>query len=824
MRKKLLRRMSGCGTKYLTIICCFLLVFGWTLMAENKRQEAVPVYAEEGSVADFVSRLYEYVLEREAEEDGLTAWTKALQNGEFTGAEVAKGFIMSDEFLNKDMTNKEFVQILYRAFFGREADANGLTAWVDLLDQGYRKSYVFAGFANSVEFGTLCNEYEVEEGSVHVTISEQQPGLSDEEYNTWLFVERLYTEVLGRTPDETGLGAWADYLQDGTYTGAEVAEGFILSVEFENKDVSSEEYVQVMYKAFFGREADQSGLEAWVDVLENQFDKRYVFAGFANSAEFGNLCDSYDIKQGEVSALEVVPQAPYEIANKDEKIYLCWNAVEDMTLYGVWRSEGNDDGEPGQYVWLGNTERLEFYDANVVDGTTYYYKITAFDTDMQVHSKKSEAVSITYEDGIQNSETADWFYWEELWDGTLAITGVNYGNIPATDEIVIPAKINGKRVSTIRSYAIAYCDGAWSLLVIPEGITTIEANAIACDYFVRIWIPSTVNYIGGNAFLNCTRLEEFVVNEYNLFYTDINGTLYSKDRRELYRVPGAIAVSCYEVPDGITILKDNAFADCKALVEVKIPASVQKIGNGLFNNCSNLETLTVSEENQRFCSNGACILSKDGGLLYAVAPATKELVIPATVEYIYSTTILSHAKALESIIVEEGNQFYCVVDGVLFNESMTKLVLYPDKKDTTTYEVPETVIEILDYAFSECNNLVSVTMPDTVRYLGWLAFANCTALEEVRLSSGLSDIYESVFLSCNALKEIVIPEGVTRIAESSFAGCHSLTKAVIPDSVTYIAPGAFQVWWGTSPLTIYAPAGSYAVEWALSHGYSLKIY
>jgi len=399
------RRLFKKLFKFLAAAGCFLLLFGGIMLSAYKQSSKLSAYAAEGGVEDFVSRLYMVILDREADEASLDAWTGYLESGELSGTEVAQGFIMSDEFLNKPMTNEEFVQILYSAFFDREADPEGLAGWVDYLDRGYRKSYIFAGFANSTEFGVLCDSYEVKAGSVPVTVSEQQPNLSEEEYNTWLFVERMYTEVLTRTPAVQEIKDWAGYLQDGSYTGAEVASGFILSNEFQTKPMTNEAYVKIMYKAFFGREADPDGLAGWVNALDSaEYSKEFVFAGFANSGEFGTLCENYGIIQGEVNIPEVTPTPEPTPEPEESKIV------------------AGPDGMKFELFFDEETGRMDLqycYDAdgNKIDSIMVFYGMVTGEPNSIIYSGQlgGHAYDTYYEDGtlkehFQGTKDQDWYY------------------------------------------------------------------------------------------------------------------------------------------------------------------------------------------------------------------------------------------------------------------------------------------------------------------------------------------------------------------------------------------------------------------------------
>ncbi len=71
------------------------------------------------------------------------------------------------------------------------------------------------------------------------------------------FVTRFYQLCLDRNPDAAGLDGLTDNLLNQIQTGADVANGFIYSQEFINKNTADDEYLTILYKAFFNREPDQ---------------------------------------------------------------------------------------------------------------------------------------------------------------------------------------------------------------------------------------------------------------------------------------------------------------------------------------------------------------------------------------------------------------------------------------------------------------------------------------------------------------------------------------------------------------------------------------
>jgi LCP family protein required for cell wall assembly len=110
-------------------------------------------------VKSFVSRFYVQCLGRQPDSDGLNEWVSRLLNGSKTGADVAEGFVFSEEFLSHNYSNEEFVTILYRAFFNREPDSYGYNAWLKKLGGGTSRKAILDGFLKSQEFAELCNSY-----------------------------------------------------------------------------------------------------------------------------------------------------------------------------------------------------------------------------------------------------------------------------------------------------------------------------------------------------------------------------------------------------------------------------------------------------------------------------------------------------------------------------------------------------------------------------------------------------------------------------------------------------------------------------------------
>ena len=105
--------------------------------------------------------------------------------------------------------------------------------------------------------------------------------------------------------------------------------------------------------------------------------------------------------------------------------------------------------------------------------------------------------------------------------------------------------------------------------------------------------------------------------------------------------------------------------------------------------------------------------------------------------------------------------------------------------------IPNSVTEIGNSAFSNCQKLTSIDIPNSVTSLGAYAFNQCYALSSVRLSNSIRSLENSTFKGCESLTSIVIPASVTSIGDNVFNGCRHLSSVDIPNSVTEIRYYAF---------------------------------
>jgi hypothetical protein len=228
----------------------------------------------------FVARLYTEILDRDYDQAGLEYWSSSLQSGEKSANDIAKSFFYSDEFLSKYTQNNEFVITAYNSLLGREPDSSGYLNWINNLNSGMSREKLIDGFISSEEFSNLAADY----GIASESLSELES-----------FVARLYTEILGRNYDDSGLEHWSNSLQSGANSANDIAKSFFYSDEFLSKSTSNSEFVTTAYNSLLGRDPDSSGYTNWMNNLNSGMSREKLIDGFIYSDEFSNLASNYGI-------------------------------------------------------------------------------------------------------------------------------------------------------------------------------------------------------------------------------------------------------------------------------------------------------------------------------------------------------------------------------------------------------------------------------------------------------------------------------------------------------------------------------------------------
>ena len=164
------------------------------------------------------------------------------------------------------------------------------------------------------------------------------------------------------------------------------------------------------------------------------------------------------------------------------------------------------------------------------------------------------------------------------------------------------------------------------------------------------------------------------------------------------------------------------------------------------------------------------------------------VIIPYSVDTL-GKYVFESCTGLTFIEVEENNENYTSIDGVLVDKNAVQLMQYPIGRQDAEYSIPDGVASISSFAFYGCTSLTSVTIPSSMAEIGSYAFYHFYGLTS-----------------------ITIPDSVTKLGESAFDGCENLTSVIIPDSVTDMDVDVFR---NCPVVTIQCHSGSAAEQYAI---------
>ena len=150
--------------------------------------------------------------------------------------------------------------------------------------------------------------------------------------------------------------------------------------------------------------------------------------------------------------------------------------------------------------------------------------------------------------------------------------------------------------------------------------------------------------------------------------------------------------------------------------------------------------------------------------------------VPETVEMI-DRTAFKECDKLESIFVNDGNNNFCDVDGVLFSNDMTEIIQFPTTR-TGRYVIPDGVLRVGDNAFYSAYSLTEIILPETLEIIGDNSFFNSNGLGDLRLPEGVVNIGDGAFAQ-SSIYSVAIPDSVNYIGSLAFDSCGLLIQILV---------------------------------------------
>jgi hypothetical protein len=194
-----------------------------------------------------------------------------------------------------------------------------------------------------------------------------------------------------------------------------------------------------------------------------------------------------------------------------------------------------------------------------------------------------------------------------------------------------------------------------------------------------------------------------------------------------------------------------AFEFCKKLKQPVLPAGVTEIAEGAFAG-GNILTF----------ESPPALRSLDV-YSYWNCNEIKQVKIPRSLETIVGGAFAG-CSGIKEFQIEENHPTLAVVEGVIFDKSLKKIVHFPPGRNGT------------------------YIIPATTQTIGEKAFYGCFELQSVKLQEGLEEIGKWSFIQCNSLETIEIPMSVKKVMEGAFSDCKNLKSVKILSANTIVDP------------------------------------
>lgn len=342
----------------------------------------------------------------------------------------------------------------------------------------------------------------------------------------------------------------------------------------------------------------------------------------------------------------------------------------------------------------------------------------------------------------------------------------------ATD-VTIPATLDGYPVKEIGQHVFYYCTQIESL-TLPEGIEKIGDYAFGgLGGLKKLKIPDSVKIIGEGAFSEIG-ITELTVPETVELLGDSAFSCCSKLKKavllnKMEKLPNSIFAGCGQltevnIPDTVNEIGENAFATCFELPAINLPSGLTVIGKSAFSSCKALGNITLPEG-----------LTKIGDSVF-FHTNLKEITVPASVESI-GQSVFDMCDNLEAATI--FGKIEKIEDNVFSNCNNLKNVKLPDTvkeigeyafsycKELKKINLPAELKKIDFCAFEACGSLTEIVLPSKVTSISERAFYQCSGLKVVD-TGNVTKIGVEAFSSCGKLDQVVFGSKLKTINKNAF--------------------------------------------------------
>lgn len=417
-----------------------------------------------------------------------------------------------------------------------------------------------------------------------------------------------------------------------------------------------------------------------------------------------------------------------------------------------------------------------------------------------------------------------------------------------TSNSVIPAKVNGKKITTIGDYAFAY--KAVSNLVIPDGIETIGNGAFAkCQGITTLNLPRMLKSIGASAFVG-TKLTNVTIPtsvvtigerafaglnlEYVEFEIESDDGGYglqsiAQNAFEGCPVPKYVTApmgilskinDCFsfvetinvigndDIPaqafsgwipqrtkainigEGVRKIGDMAFADCE-ITSFVLPASVTEIGVGILTYCP-IESLSVASGNARYYAKNNYIIDSYSHSIVIACKNSGE--IPTSFKWVKDGD--NNVKDFDVTSIANDAFKGVEIDRITIPSNIKSIGDYAFAQSTLrTVNILSGVESIGRSAFEGATNLTSVSVADSVKSIGYAAFRGTEFYAQKQATEkGIFYIGKVAYAyhgDKTGVAELEVADGTVGIAEHAFERMSNLKKIILPASLKNIDKEAF---------------------------------